>query len=192
MFSILPGIKSGPAALEMLIFSNNFCTPFKVIDNFPIDGYLLPNIILLWGSVVKENHSLHLLQKKAVRIITNSDYLAHTEPICKKLRILKISDMFSVALWKFYYKLMNNKLPAYFSFMKPVLPTVTERYEIRNPSFHTPAIKHKFAECSLQYCLINQLNSENCFALLTDKVNLNSFYSFKVFVKSRILNSYQH
>ena len=148
--------------------------------------------LLLWGSVVKENHSLHLLQKKAVRIITNSDYLAHTEPICKKLRILKISDMFSVALWKFYYKLMNNKLPAYFSFMKPVLPTATERYEIRNPSFHTPAIKHKFAECSLQYCLINQLNSENCFALLTDKVNLNSFYSFKVFVKSRILNSYQH
>ena len=148
--------------------------------------------LLLWGSVVKENHSLHLLQKKAVRIITNSDYLAHTEPICKKLRILKISHMFFVALWKFYYKLMNNKLPAYFSFMKPVLPTATERYEIRNPSFHTPAIKHKFAECSLQYCLINQLNSENCFALLTDKVNLNSFYSFKVFVKSRILNSYQH
>ena len=148
--------------------------------------------LLLWGSVVKENHSLHLLQKKAVRIITNSDYLAHTEPICKKLRILKISDMFSVALWKFYYKLMNNKLPAYFSFMKPVLPTATERYEIRNPSFHMPAIKHKFAECSLQYCLINQLSSENSFALLTDKVNLNSFYSFKVFVKSRILNSYQH
>ena len=147
--------------------------------------------LLLWGSVVKENHSLHLLQKKALRIITNSDYLAHTEPICKKLRILKISDMFSVALWKFYYKLMNNKLPEYFSFMKPVLPTATERYKIRNPSFHTPAIKHKFAECSLQYCLINQLNSENCFALLTDKVSMNSFYSYKVFVKSRILNSYQ-
>ena len=43
MFSILPGIKLGPAALEMLIFSNNFCTPFKVIDKFPIVGYLLPN-----------------------------------------------------------------------------------------------------------------------------------------------------
>ena len=40
---ILPGIKSGPAALEMLIFSNNLCTPFKVIDKFPIAGYLLPN-----------------------------------------------------------------------------------------------------------------------------------------------------
>ena len=68
--------------------------------------------LLLWGSVVKENHFLHLLQKKALRIITNSDYLAHTDPICtcKKLRILKISDMFSVALWKFYYKLMIARI----------------------------------------------------------------------------------
>ena len=147
--------------------------------------------LLLWGSVVKETHSLHLLQKKALRIITNRDYLAHTEPICKKIRILKISDMFSVALWKFYYKLMNTKLPEYFSFVKPVLPTATERYEIRDPSFQTPAIKHKFAECSLQYCLINQLNSENCFAMLTDKVSMNSFYSFNFLVKSRIPSSYQ-
>ena len=107
--------------------------------------------LLLWGSVVKEIHSLHLPQKKDLRIITNSYYLAHTEPICKKLRILKISDMFSVALWKYYYKLMNNKLPEYFSYVKLVLPTATERYEIRNPSFHTPAIKQKFVECSLQY-----------------------------------------
>ena len=42
MFSILPGIKSGPAALELLIFSNNFCT-LKVLDKFPIDRHLLPN-----------------------------------------------------------------------------------------------------------------------------------------------------
>ena len=43
MFSILPGIKSNPAALEMLIFSNFFCTFSKVIDMFLIDGNLLPN-----------------------------------------------------------------------------------------------------------------------------------------------------
>ena len=67
--------------------------------------------------------------------------------------------------------------------MKLVLPVVTVRYEIRSPSFYAPAIKQKFAECSLQYCLINQLNSENCFALLTDEVSTNSFYSFKVFIK---------
>ena len=89
-------------------------------------------------------------------------------------------------------EVLLHKLPEHFSFLKPVLPAITERYEIRNPSFHAPAIKHKFAKCSLQYCLINQLNSEICFALLSDKVKTNSFYSFKVFIKNRILNSYQN
>ena len=99
--------------------------------------------------------------------------------------------MFPVALWKLYYKLMNNKLPECFTSMKPVMSAVTERYEIRNPSLHIPTIKHEFAECSLHYCLIKQLNSENCPTLLTDKVNMNSFYSFKVFIKIRILSFYQ-
>ena len=39
--------------------------------------------ILTWGSTVKENHHLHKLQKKAIRIITQSDYIAHNEPLCK-------------------------------------------------------------------------------------------------------------
>ena len=69
------------------------------------------------------------------------------------------------------------------SVMKPVLSTATERYEIRNPSSHTPAIKHKFAECSFQYCLINQLNSENCFALLTDKVSIRAGKNHDFFKK---------
>ena len=54
--------------------------------------------LLLWGSSIKENHPLHLLQKKAVRIINNSHYIAHTEPICKVHRLLKLPDMFSIAL----------------------------------------------------------------------------------------------
>ena len=39
--------------------------------------------ILSWASVVKENHHLYLLQEKAVRIITQSNYIAHSEPLCK-------------------------------------------------------------------------------------------------------------
>ena len=76
--------------------------------------------------------------------------------------------------------------------MKPVLQVVAERYEIRNPSFYTSAIMHKFTECSLKYCLMNQLNSKNCFALLADKVSTNSFNSFKLFIKTKIFNSYQN
>ena len=97
--------------------------------------------ILCWGSVISENHSLHILQKRALRLITNSRYISHTEPLCKELRVLKVFDMFYVAIWKFYYKLMHNDLPKYFSTMKPNLPTVCRRYEIRAPVFHLPVIR---------------------------------------------------
>ena len=63
--------------------------------------------ILSCGSKIKENHQLYLLQKKAVRIITHSNYIAHTEPLCKQYGIIKLTDMFSLAIWKFYYKLMH-------------------------------------------------------------------------------------
>ena len=67
--------------------------------------------LLTWGSTIKTGHKLHLLQKKALRLIVNSHYIAHTEPIFKKIHMVKIIDMFSIAVWKFYYKLMNDLLP---------------------------------------------------------------------------------
>ena len=158
------------------------------------NSLILPHFhycLLLWGSSIKENHPLHLLQKKAVRIIDNSHYIAHTEPICKVHRLLKLPDMFSIALWKFYHKLINNKLPACFSTLKPRLPEIVEHYEIRNPVFHLPAIKHKFAENSLQYCLIKLINEEHSFSMMSDKVERTSFYSFKVFIKHRVLDTYK-
>ena len=132
-----------------------------------------------------------MLQKKAVRIIDNSHYIAHTEPICKVHGLLKLPDMFSIALWKFYRKLINNKLPACFSTLKPRLPEIVEHYEIRNPVFHLPAIKHKFAENSLQYCVIKLINEEHSFSMMSDKVEKTSFYSFKVFIKHRVLDTYK-
>ena len=39
--------------------------------------------------------------------------------------------------------------------MESVMPAVTEGYEIRNPSFHTPIIKRRFAECSLHLLLVD-------------------------------------
>ena len=74
---------------------------------------------LVWGCNIHEGHKLHLLQKKALRIITNSHFIVHSEPLCKRLRVVKVIDMFEIILWKFYYKLMNNMLPPYFDMLKP-------------------------------------------------------------------------
>ena len=67
----------------------------------------------------------------------------------KELRLLKVTCMFSLAIWKFYYKLINNQLPIYFELMKPPLPQVCTHYDIRSPVFHLPEIRHSFAEQSI-------------------------------------------
>ena len=64
---------------------------------------------------------------------------------------------------------MNDQLPIYFVDWKPVLHRVCTRYEIQSPAFHLPLIRHKFAENSLRYCLIKQLNREKCSILITAK-----------------------
>ena len=129
---------------------------YRLKSNFPRDALLtLYNALitphcyyclLVWGFNVKDGHNLHLLHKKAIRIIGNSHYIAHSEPICKRLHMLNVSDMFLVAIWKFYYKLMNNKLASYFNFMKPNLPVICNYYGIRKPKVHLPIIRHGFAE----------------------------------------------
>ena len=86
---------------------------------------------------------------------------------------------------------MINKLSECFSTIKPKLPEIIEHYEIRNPVFHLPAIKNKFAENLLQYCLIKQINEEHCFNMMSDKVQRTSFYSFNVFLKHRVLDTYR-
>ena len=75
----------------------------------------------MWGATISDGNLLHRLQKKALRLISSSNYIAHTEPICKKMFLLKLTDMFPIAVWKFYYKLMNDQLPIYFVDWKPVL-----------------------------------------------------------------------
>ena len=53
------------------------------------------------------------LQKKAVRIITNSKYNSHTEPIFKSMCFLKIQDIYCLNVLKFYYQYCNGQLPSY-------------------------------------------------------------------------------
>ena len=75
--------------------------------------------ILLWG---KNSSKIFKLQKRAIRAITNSKYNAHTDPLFKNLRILKIHDMYNINLYKFYYRLKHNDLPAYFYNMFSEVP----------------------------------------------------------------------
>ena len=83
----------------------------KTIYNSLINPYL-HYCILSWGpNNESQTDRLFKLQKKAVRLITCSRFYAHTENLFKKLKILKIQDIFVLQQLKFYQKFIKNELP---------------------------------------------------------------------------------
>ena len=64
--------------------------------------------ILLWGSAAKTALlPLHILQKKAARLITNQNYTAHANPLFKKLKLLTIKDVHKLEVAKYMFKMIQ-------------------------------------------------------------------------------------
>jgi hypothetical protein len=78
-------------------------------------------------------NKLYLLQKKAVRLICDEKYNAHSEPLFKKLEILKITDMISLSKLKFMHQYSYNNLPISF------LQTWATNQERRDRNTNIPA-----------------------------------------------------
>ena len=67
---------------------------------------------LVWGHI---GESINKIQKKDIRTITYSNYIAHSEPLLKSLNLLKVKDLFNLKIIKFLFNLYHNKLPPYFN-----------------------------------------------------------------------------
>ena len=67
---------------------------------------------LLWAnSHVTNIRKLQLLQKKAIRIIASSHYIAHTDPLFSMTKLLKLDDMYKYQLGIFMHKVTHFQLP---------------------------------------------------------------------------------
>ena len=77
------------------------------IYNSLINPYL-HYCILTWGT---NTERLFLLQKRAIRTITKSHLLAHTDNLFKQLKILKVDDIYKQHQFTFYHKFLHNNLP---------------------------------------------------------------------------------
>ena len=62
--------------------------------------------------------------------------------------------------------------------MKPTLPTMCRRYDIRAPMFHLPLIRHTSAEHSIRYCLINLLNKDTRSTPIMERVDTDPYHKF--------------
>ncbi|MEO1211654.1 MAG: reverse transcriptase family protein [Cyanobacteria bacterium J06638_20] len=144
--------------------------------------------ILNWG------HSANRLvtsQKKAIRIISKSKYNAHSEPLFKKLNILRVTDIYKLKLPKFYHKLRNNLLPHYFlasDFL--ISQQTTHSHYTRGQTFLIPRIHHVFAERCLRHqlpSLLNKLSTQD-----VNKVYTHSEYGFTSYFKRYYISQYSN
>ena len=152
------------------------------------NSLLLPHLsygLLCWKPRLKD---LIKLQKKAVRIISAAKYNAHTDPIFKKLSLLKLDDICRLKEYKFCYQLENQKLPSYF--MQLFSRNVNYHYynTRTNSDFHLPLIKHEFARNCIEYMIPISFN--NCPSIIKNKIYTHSFEGYSQYIKKYILSQY--
>ena len=71
--------------------------------------------LLLWGNANKYHiNKVFRLQKRAMRLISNSEYLSPTKPLFEKFNTLNIFDMYTKEVAIFVFKYKNNMLPVSF------------------------------------------------------------------------------
>ena len=67
---------------------------------------------LAWGSAtLGKLKQLKILQKKSVRNVANCGYRSHTDPLFKKLEIIKLEDLYTMSLQLFIHQVGNEKVP---------------------------------------------------------------------------------
>ena len=142
--------------------------------------------ILAWGS---QSHLLSKIQKKCIRITTNSRYNAHTEPLFKKHKLLKLDDIYKHQILNFHFKLKNRMLPSYFYTFPTTLNNQVHQLNTRRRNIFPSRVNHEFAKCSLRYKQIDLVNSTP--NMILDKINTHSYQGFSKYSKTFYLNRYE-
>ena len=135
-----------------------------------------------WGF---ECNRLSKLQKRALRIMTNSKYNAHTEPLFKHFKLLKLDGIFYIQCMKFFYKFTNNTLPKYFhSLLRYIYEIETRNH---NQLHLFPTHTHS-AEHVLRHHIRKLINKFPRY--ITDRICTHSIQAFSSHLKSHIIDSY--
>jgi exonuclease III len=144
--------------------------------------------ILLWG----HNPSQLLpIQKRAIRAITLSSYNSHTDPLFRRLNVLKITDIRKMSELKFYYKYTNNNLPEYFlqSYIQTNRQTHAHPRQTRHENMLSiPPHRHHFFKSNLRYTLVHTVN--NLPPHIKSLCHTHSTDTFTKRAKAHIINQY--
>ena len=131
--------------------------------------------------------------------MSNSEYLAHSEPLLKTLRLLKIEEVYKLKLMKFYYNLSYNLLPLYFNYylegINNAFPCQYELRQIARPLIRPQRTRPVFTESNVLFQLIPLLNYTHTHypeILETVKYKTHTYHGFSYVAKEKYLGTYKY
>ena len=154
------------------------------------NSFILPYLsycIEIWGF---QAHRLLTLQKRAIRTITLNRYNSHSNPLLKKLNILKIDDLCIMQQLQFYFNYLHNDLPNYFQSWKLITNSEVHNHDTRiKHGISRYRTKHEFAKKCLRHNLRLTLN--NTPDNITNKLHTHSLQGLIKYTKQFFLLNYQ-
>ena len=143
--------------------------------------------VLVWGSHVGQ---LVRLQKKAIRIVCGAARAAHTEPMFKRLNVLKVSDIRHLHELKFYYNIVKESVPSYFLSEFIIHCDINHEYLTRfGTRLLYPRFRHEYFRSCLRYSICKTINSTE--ETTIQMIYTHSLNGFKQHIKRYIISQYQ-
>ena len=129
-----------------------------------------------------------MTEKWALRAISSSKYNAHTDPLFIKLKLLKITDIYNLSIFKFFFKYEKKLLPSYFNgIFDSIYPSHNYNTRQRNQPVVT-RYRTAAAKVSIRHSLPEIISAAP--RLILDKLSTHSFNGFVNYVKQYYINQY--
>ena len=108
--------------------------------------------IEVWGNAGQTyKNSLIKLQKKVVRIMTCSGYLTETDPLFKKLKILKLEQIYSMSIAVLMFKYVKGMLPQIFNDLFVRNADIATRVTRNSYKLNIPLCRTELYKKSIKY-----------------------------------------
>ena len=114
--------------------------------------------------------------------------MSHFTLVFKIFKILQLEDLYTMQLYKFYYKNTNNLLPSYFNSFTPYYNNENHNHDVRYRILRLPMTRHEyFVQCTKYQIL--RLIRETLPLDLNKCAQLNSV-QFSAYFKYSIINNH--
>ena len=140
----------------------------------------------VWGSNYKSRlNRTVVLQKKALRIVTHSEYRCHTSPLFKQLNLLTVENVNNFLIGIFMHRRFHDTLPSVFNGFFQINSNIHEHQTRTSQQLHTPIIKTDIGKFNIRY-----RGSKIWNYIISNGINPEvSEASFKIALKKFLVNN---